>query len=339
MRYERRLFLLVLAILAALTLLAGLASSCSREKDAYLVTVVGISGDGEDLQRNSLLEYASLRLEAGLGVEVELHIPGSSGEPGGQTLPDTASPRLLVSFGSFPPGRENAQGSDPQPTVICLDWREESVPAGGEGASFVRYRMEEASHLCGFLAGRLTDGEDHPRTNRFLVVAFIGPTDDTRTPRLRAGFMRGVSEANPQVNVLAYELGSANELDMARTYAEEAVRKGADIIFCSPGAFDAEVIRVAETRGVLVILIDNRQVEGSPDHVIAPLALRDDQALFRAVSMALKGEMVPGMQEWGVREGIWSLASFGPNDLYIDRKLKEDLLREMEKLASIESPL
>ncbi len=335
MSHNNRSFVLALVILASL---AFLTSSCSSEKDTYLVTVIGLSGEGEDLQRNSLLEYARLRLEAELGVEVELNIPESSEELGELTRSDGSSARLLVSFDGFLPGREVAQGGDPRPAVIYLDWREDSVPAGGEGASFVRYRVEEGSYLCGFLAGRITVGQDHPRTNSQSVVAFIGSADDSRNPHFRAGFIRGVSEANPEVKVLTYEIKSATESERAKAFAEDAVKKGADIIFCPPGAFDAEVIRVAESSGILVILTEYRWSDGSPDHVLAPLVLRDDQALFRAVAMALEGSMAPGLQEWGVKEGIWSLASFGSHDLYIDRKLKEDLLRETERVSGMEFP-
>lgn len=333
-RGSRRIgFLPILCLL----FLALLAISCSdRYTATYRVFVLGFRKGGSEERRNTLLDYACRRAESGLGVEVEMGIPEKGEGVAGLLVEEAASCRLLISFESTAVDLPSSSGSeDASPYLVYLDYPHSSAPAGRRNTSYIRYKVEEGSYICGFLAGWLTGGTDHPLTNPASVVAFIGSAEEPRTAWYQAGFTRGARAAAPGINVLSYLVGASEDKQKARAFAEEAVKKGADIIFCAPGAFDVQVVRVAESKNVLVILTGGDRSEESPEHVLTSLILRDDNAVFRAVNSALRGELTPGMQEWGIKEGVWSLASFRGHDVHIRRELKEALRREQEKVSGM----
>ncbi len=326
-----------LVTIFCLLLLAFLGSSCSRSGGpSRSVLVLGFREGIAGRERNSLLDYGCRKAGSELGLETELVVPGPWEGADAYARPEDPSLWMLLSCGEEPAagGNLSRDGSPVSHTVI-LDYPGNSVPPGGEGNAYIRYRVEEGAYLCGFLAGRLTSGSDHPLVNRLPVVAFIGCAGDPRTARYQTGFVRGALAANPQVNPLSYLVGDCRDEAQGSAFAQDAARKGADIVFCTPGDFSDGVLRAAQSLGLLVILAGSDRSAESPSHVLTSLILRDDNALFRAVYLALRDDLRPGLQEWGVREGVWALAPFRGHDVYIRRELKEALAVEEEKVADM----
>lgn len=315
--------------------------SCSAKKATFRVSVVGFPGGESEEARNALLEYASRRVEAELGAWVEVHIPEGSGGVSRQAGSGPEDADLLVTLGSGPPGQAASSGEggeeEQAPRRICLDWRGKGTPAGGgKGMTFVRYRVEEGAYVCGFLAASLTVSGTHPLTNSQAVAAFVGWEKDPLLEYYREGFRLGFKAALPDGNPLEYLVAEAGGRVQARGLAEDAVKKGADILFCTPGDFNEGVLGVAESRGVLVILVGSDRSGRSPQHVLTSLVFRDDNAVFRAVELAMEGGLPDGVLEWGAREGVWSLAPFLGHDVHVGRELKEELEREISRAAEIE---
>lgn len=328
----------LLAAVFCLLLLAFLASSCSRsEKPSRSVLVLGFREGTVGEERNPLLDYGCRRIGSELGLEAELVVPGPSEDVGDYPEDGDPSRWMLVGCGEAPEGStSHSPGRNPVTHRVWLDYPGDSVPPGGEGDAYIRYRVEEGAYLCGFLAGRLTVSGEHPLVNRLPVVAFIGCAADPRTARYQAGFAHGVLTAYPQANLLSYLVDDCRDEEQARAFAQEAAKKGADIIFCTPGAFNDGVLRAAESFSLLVILAGGDRSRESPSHVLTSLILRDDNALFRAVDLAFRDQLKPGLHEWGVREGVWSLAPFRSHDIHIRRELKEALATEEEKVSGMD---
>ncbi|MGQ9537603.1 MAG: BMP family ABC transporter substrate-binding protein [Actinomycetota bacterium] len=321
-----------------LLFLAAVAPSCSRAGDTTRgVLIIGFREGSPERERNSLLEYGCQRLEAGLGLKAELVIPGSGEEAVDITEGEETSLVAVLGCGE-PPGMGTASSpaDDPAPRLVCVDYPGGSIPPGGEGNTYIRYRVEEGAYLCGYLAGWLTRGDEHPLTNRLPVVAFIGCSRDPRAGWYQAGFARGAAAANPQVSLLSYLVDDFQVAGQARGFVHEAAKKGTDLVFCTPGAYQEEVVRTAESLDILVIVAGSDRPLASPSHVLTSLILRDDNAVFRAVDLTLKGDLEPGLQEWGIREGIWTLAPFRGHDVYISRDLKVALATEQEKVAGMD---
>ena len=316
---------------------AFFASSCTQTEPSYRVALIGFKGGEQGEERNTLAEFGQRRVEAELGVEVDFILPGSQ-EDIEDLFSDTGDGYdLVVSLGQDSSlDMLFARPEDTEIEAAALDFEVSQPVPGEQEASLVRYRVEEGSYVCGYLAGWLSGRTDHPMTNAMPLAAFIGAMDDSLVVYYNSGFTKGVKAGSPQGGAHSYFLETADDSQQARFYAEEAVKKGVDIIFCSPGPFNAEVLEVAEEKNILVILVGADRSYESPEHVLTSLLLRDDNAVFEAVRAALDGDLEAGRQAWGIEEGTWSIAPFHGNDPYIRKELKEELRVQEEKAGDID---
>jgi basic membrane protein A len=307
------------------------------------VALIGFEDSEMSEGRNTIVEYGKRRVEAELGVEVDMYIPGTGGDieglfaEGEEEDDDESGYDLVVSLGQVSSmDMLFARPEDSALPAAALDFELSQPVPGEDDVALVRYRVEEGSYICGFIAGWLSGTNDHPLTNPLPLVALIGSLDDPLTPYYAAGFDRGVATAAPEGGTYSYFLESSGDLETARAYAEEAVDKDVDIIFCTPGAFNQEVLKVAEEKDILVILVGFDRSGESPDHVLTSLILRDDNAFFNAVEKALDNDLESGRQVWGKDEGVWSLAPFHVHDPYIKRELKEALQQQEEIVITVD---
>jgi basic membrane lipoprotein Med (substrate-binding protein (PBP1-ABC) superfamily) len=311
-------------------------ASCSKPSPSYKVAVIGFKDGYLAEERTGLAEFGATKVEAELGAQVDFIKPGSP-EATKVFSSDLEGYDLVVALGqqsSLDMLFSKPQESD-VPTV-ALDF-ETSQPVPGENqASLVRYRVEEGSYICGFLAGWLTGRNDHPLTNSLPLCAFIGSLDDPLEPYYDGGFSKGVKAASPSGGTHRYFINKGDDAAQARAYAEEAVKKGVDIIFCTPGPFNDAVIKVAEQKNILLILVGPDRSKQSPEHILTSLVLRDDNALLDAVQLAREDRLQPGRSVLGIEDGVWSLAPFGDQDVYIRKELKEALSSQEEKVSSID---
>jgi basic membrane lipoprotein Med (substrate-binding protein (PBP1-ABC) superfamily) len=323
---------------ACLLLLAPfLACSCTREEASYRVALVGFEEGDMSEERNNLAEYGKRRVEAELGIEADLILPDSEDDFEGLFSGGESGYDLVLSLGQDSSLAMLAVRPEDTDIAACvLDFESPQPVPGEQVVSLVRYRVEEGSYLCGYLAGWLSGRTDHPLTNSMPLAAFIGARSDPLMVYYDSGFTKGVTAGIGREGTHAYYLETADDLQQARAYTEEAVKKGADIIFCTPGPFNAEVIEVAEEKGALVILVGADRSSESPDHVLTSLLLRDDNTVFAAVQAALDGDLAAGRKVWGIEYGAWSLAPFHGHDPYIRKELKEKLREEEDKVSSID---
>jgi len=278
---ERACRAAMVCLLLAATALA--APSCSQPERSYRVAVIGFAAGGPGEERNRLAEYGARRVEGELGADVDFIIP-EAGEDPGHVFSSPEDPYdLVISLGSSSPAMLAARPQGWEGTAVALDYEASQPVPGEDEVTLVRYRVEEGAYVCGYLAAWLSARNDHPLTNALPLVAFVGSRYNPLLPYFAAGFDRGVKEGAPNAGSLDYYLEREGDAEKARSLAEEAIIKGADIIFCALGSFNAEVLEVAREKGALVILVGTDRAGESPDHVLTSLVLRDDNAVFEAV--------------------------------------------------------
>ncbi len=328
---------LAAAACSLLLILPLLACSCGGGEAAFRVALVAPERDGKGEGRIAVAEYGARRVEAELGVEVDLIVPASprdledifsAGEGGYDLVISLGQDSSLAVLAARP--------GDTDISTCALDIEVPQAVEGEQGVALVRYRVEEGAYLCGYLAGWLSSRNDHPLTNPMPLVAFIGARSDPLMVHYDNGFGKGASAGIGKEGTHAYYLETADDLQQARAHAEEALKKGADIIFCTPGAFNAEVVKVVEEKDALVILVGSDRSSESPAHVLTSLLLRDDNTVFAAVKAALDGDLREGRQVWGAERGAWSLAPFRGHDPYIRRELKESLRKAEQEVPTLD---
>ncbi len=313
------------------------ALSCSPAKPLFRVALIGFEEGGADEERSALADYGKRKVEAELGAEVDLVVPDPGEDLSGLFSVQEGGYDLVVSLGEESSlAMLSARPADSGIQAVALDMATAQPPAGEGAVSLVRYRVEEGSYICGYLAGWLTGRGDHPLTNNLPCAATIGARDDPLVAYYAGGFDRGFRAASPGGDTFDYYVSSRDDSRQARSCAEEAVKKGVDIIFCTPGPFNSEVLRAAEEMRFLVVLVGCDRSSESPEHVLTSLVLRDDNAVFEAVRGSMAGELAPGSQAWGIDMGTWCIAPFHGHDPYIRRELKEKLAEEQERVAGID---
>jgi basic membrane lipoprotein Med (substrate-binding protein (PBP1-ABC) superfamily) len=328
---------LAAAALVCTCLLMPLAAcSCSDSGPSYSVALVGFQGGEGSEERNALAEFGRRRAEAALGVKVEFILPAAGEDYGELFGSGEDGYDLVISLGQESSLKVlSDRPKDSEAAACALDFESPQPVAGEQDSSLVRYRVEEGAYVCGYLAGWLSGRSDHPLTNPVPLVAFIGAKDDPLLIYYNVGFGKGVTAALNKEGAFSYHLETADDSAQARTYAEDAVKKGADIIFCAPGSFNEEVIKVAEEKDILVILVGPDRSSESPDHVLTSLLLRDDNTVFEAVRAAVDDDLAAGRQAWGEEVGAWSIAPFHGHDPYIRKELKEKLREIEENIAEV----
>jgi basic membrane lipoprotein Med (substrate-binding protein (PBP1-ABC) superfamily) len=336
MRTNKRARVPALALTCCFVLLSAFPLSCSSPAKTFHVAVIDFKDGYRSDQRNALAEFGKTKVEAELGAEVDFIQPGSaqasqvfsSGQNAYDLVVAMGQQSSLDTLFARPAGSTVA--------TVALDFEISQPVPGEKETTFVRYRVEEGSYVCGFLAGWLTARNDHPMTNTLPLCAFIGSLDDPLEPYYCGGFSKGVKAAAPTGGTHSYFLSNANDSAKARAYAEEAVKKGVDIIFCTPGPFNDAVIKLAEQKNILLILVGQDRSQESPQHILTSLVLRDDNALLDVVQRAQAGSLETGRSVLGAGDGAWSLAPYGVHDVYIRKELKEALSSQEEKVASID---
>ncbi len=331
-RFVRAAFSIFLVSLAAMA-----ALSCSRPEPTFRVAVIGFEEGGPWEARNRVAEYGARRVEGELGASVDFIVPEAGEDLGYLFGTGEDACDLVISLGlSSSRAALEARPPDWEGTLVALDFESPQTVTGGGEVALVRYRVEEGAYACGYLAAWLSARNDHPLTNSMPLVSFIGARDDPMLAYYTSGFDRGVKAGAPNAGSLDYYLERENDIKTARALAEEAVKKGADIIFCSPGSFNDEVLEVASEKKVLVILSGSDRGEESPDHVLTSLVFRDDNAIFEAVRAAMDGDLSPGKLVWGDEQGTWSLAPYRAHDGYIGREVREGLQEQIIKARSMD---
>jgi basic membrane protein A and related proteins len=334
-RTDRKHRILIAALGIGIILASTVTASCSKPQASNRVAIIGFENDYLAQERNDLAQFGKTKVEAELGAQVDWLEPGSSqatdvfsAEANGYDLVVTLGQQSGMETLPLLPQDSGIQ-------TVALDFDSQTLPAQGD-ASFVRYRVEEGSYICGFLAGWLTGRNDHPLTNNMPLCAFIGSLDDPLEPYYNGGFAKGVKAASPNGGTHSYFISNGDDSAKAKTSAEDAVKKGVDIIFCTPGAFNDAVINVAEQKNILLILVGPDRSKQSPDHILTSLVLRDDNAILDVVQRAEEGRLPAGRSMLGTADGVWSLAPFGNQDVYIRKELKEALTSQEEKVSTID---
>ena len=157
------------------------------------------------------------------------------------------------------------------------------------------FRENEGSFLVGVLAGMMTD------TGR---VGFIGGMDVPIIHRFEAGFVAGAKWANPDVVVDVTYAGTFKDPAIGKEHAIAHFGRGVDIVFPAAGATALGVFEAAAEFDKLAIGVDVDQAHLAPDYIVASMIKGIDVAAYHAILDALKGVLEPGIDEFGLAEGV-----------------------------------
>ncbi len=149
----------------------------------------------------------------------------------------------------------------------------------------VMFKSEEAAYLVGLVAGKLTE------TNK---VGFIGGEKCPEIESFQAGYIAGVNQINPEVEILSKYADSFENPEKGKSLTDEMITEDVDIIFHAAGDTGKGVIQEAKDRGKKVIGVDVDQNEISPETIITSAIKRVDIGVYDVVKNFVDGKFNGG---------------------------------------------
>jgi basic membrane lipoprotein Med (substrate-binding protein (PBP1-ABC) superfamily) len=167
--------------------------------------------------------------------------------------------------------------------------------AAGNVAPLV-FRLEEASYLCGMVAGGMT------RSN---VLGFVGGIELPPIKAAYEGWVRGAHAVNPKVEARQIYLNSFDDAAAGREAALALIRIGADMFHHNADAAALGLFQaVKETPGVYAFGANSDQSELAPDHVLGSAVIDLPRAFLLVARDVRAGTFKPRIESFGLASGV-----------------------------------
>ncbi len=167
--------------------------------------------------------------------------------------------------------------------------------AAGNVAPLV-FRLEEASYLCGMVAGGMT------RSN---VLGFVGGIELPPIKAAYEGWVRGAHAVNSKVEARQIYLNSFDDAAAGREAALALIRIGADMFHHNADAAALGLFQaVKETPGVYAFGANSDQSELAPDHVLGSAVIDLPRAFLLVAREVRAGTFRPRIESFGLASGV-----------------------------------
>ena len=158
------------------------------------------------------------------------------------------------------------------------------------------FRLEEASYLCGMVAGGMT------RSN---VIGFVGGIELPPIKAAYDGWVRGAQAVNPRVEARQIYLNSFDDAAAGREAALALIRVGADMLHHNADAAALGLFQaVKETPGVYAFGANSDQTPLAPDRVLGSAIIDLPRAFLLVAREVREGKFVPRVESFGLASGV-----------------------------------
>jgi len=179
-------------------------------------------------------------------------------------------------------------------------------------ASYVS-KEEQGSFLVGAIAGLVEKEQALPGLNKAPVTGVVGGMDIPLIRKFVAGYMAGAKYVYPEMEVLSNYVGGWSDPTTAKEISNTMYSRDADIIYHAAGGSGLGVFKAAEEEDKYAIGVNSNQNSISPDHIIASMLKRVDNACFQAVNSVLNDNFEPGIHALGIDESDIGYSTEGSN--------------------------
>ncbi len=230
--------------------------------------------------------------------------------------------RLVFAHGfEFQDAAERVSRQYPNTIIIVTS----GVRAAGNVAPLV-FRLDEASYLCGMVAGGLT------RSN---VIGFVGGIELPPIKAAYEGWVRGALAVNPKVQSRLIYLNNFDDAAAGREAALALIRVGADMLHHNADAAGLGVFQAAkETPGVYVFGANADQSALAPDRVVGSAVIDLPRAFLLVAREVQSGKFRPRVESFGLASGV---VRYQPNpalDNLVASALKARVRAAAESIAA-----
>lgn len=194
----------------------------------------------------------------------------------------------------------------PDVQFAILDVSQKDLPHRPRNALGITFASQESAYLAGYLAGKM----ERRRPGRDVVSSVGGlkapPVDD-----FIAGYQAGARRASPHVVTLNSYVQSFADTARCRSAAVAQIARGSGVVFPVAGACGFGALQAAKKEGVWGVGVDADQASLGP-HVLTSVVKRVDVALYTVIRRAVRGSVLSGTVELGLREKGVRLGKISP---------------------------
>lgn len=177
-------------------------------------------------------------------------------------------------------------------TVIIVTSGERAV---GNVAPLI-FRLEDASYLCGMVAGAMTKSN---------VIGFVGGIELPPIKAAYDGWVRGARAVNPRVDARQIYLNSFDDAAAGREAALALIRVGADMLHHNADAAALGLFQaVKETPGVYAFGANSDQTQLAPDRVLGSAVIDLPRAFLLVAREVRAGKFVSRVESFGLASGV-----------------------------------
>ncbi|MBA3431703.1 MAG: BMP family ABC transporter substrate-binding protein, partial [Actinobacteria bacterium] len=247
---------------------------------------------------------------------------------------------LVVAVGfAFSPGIDEIASEFPDTDFAVVD----GFAAEAKNVTNLTFREEEGSFLVGAAAAEKSESG---------TVGFLGGQQGTGLiEKFEAGFVAGVEEVNPDIEVLVEYIGDSTAAFNDPTKGEALSTKlydgGADVVYHAAGASGAGLFKAAAAQQQLAIGVDSDQsLTASPEqrkYILTSMLKRVDTAVHDSIEQEADDSFKSGTQTFGLSEdGVgYAVNKYNDNDRLLSSDiqstldgLKEDIINGKIKVPA-----
>lgn len=277
---SKKTIALLLVVMLVGSLLAGCAA---KEENNVVIGMITDTGGLGDQSFNDLAWAGLEKAEKELGVTRKV-LESETADDYFPNLSALAEEKvdLIVGVGFlFNEAMAQAATKFPEQKFAIVD----SVVEADNVAS-ITFAENEGSFLVGVIAGLKTESNK---------IGFIGGMKFPLIEKFEYGFRAGVKAVNPEAEVFVNYADSFEDAAKGKEIALVQRQKGADVIFHAAGGVGVGLIQAAEEQGFWAIGVDKDQSSLSPDHVLASMNKKVDNAVFSVAKTVVDGNFTGGV--------------------------------------------
>ncbi len=240
---------------------------------------------------------------------------------------------MIITIGSDGiPAVLEAAKDNPKTKYLCLDSTlDNNIPPNVLGMS---YKVEEASFLAGYLAGKMT---------KSYVVGFISGDNKEKALEYYYGYKAGLRSSNSGCELMKGIAGTFTNKKRLEEMTERMLESKADVIFHYAGTAGKSMIKLMDNHDKYAIGADVDQNYLAPKSVITSVVKKNDQVLYEIIKDYKAKKLVFGkVLSYGLAENAVGLAesteSMVPDSIYkLMSKYEEKIIEGKLKIPSNEN--
>lgn len=300
-------FILPLFALFLLPLTGCKDNTDTRLKVGVVYTIAGLGGESF----NDVIHEGAKRAARELDVKYEYVEPKSLADEE-IVLDDMAASgeyALLICVGSEQkPAVEVVSEKYPNQKFAYID-------AAVDAPNVANYenKEHEGSFLIGALGALAEKAELTPMFNEHKKFGFIGGVNNPIINRFLSGFIAGAKHIDENYEVLYDYVGGFADTATAKAQATTMESQGVDYIFHAAGGSGIGVFNAAKEKGFVAAGVNTNQNPIEPDHIIASMLKRVDNAAYHAIESVVNDAFEAGVVVLSLADGGVDYTNEGSN--------------------------